>query len=211
MIRSVPYCRPNLIKILILLTPIIFGFFATTALQIETMKVHPVSMKRNITVRDDFDSWSQTLTLMEGSAQKKLKRLPHVFNKVLELPFRSDADVTVEETSEFFRFVAEIDDEDAVGVGDEVRAHAVEIHPGVTKIVVRSGGVGDGVIEELLDNLKVDTWRFRLPATTRTELAQAVFVDGELIVTVPKGGEEEGGSEGWAALSRLLVVQQSCF
>ncbi|KAK6793186.1 hypothetical protein RDI58_006639 [Solanum bulbocastanum] len=68
-----------------------------------------------------------------------------------------------------------------------VRAQTVEIHPGITKIVVTYGG-GDGGEAELLmlDQLNVDTWRFRLPASAKPELATAVFVDGELIVTVPK-------------------------
>ncbi|KAF4363523.1 hypothetical protein G4B88_022084 [Cannabis sativa] len=111
------------------------------------------------------------------------------------LPFRSDADVSVEESADFFRFVAETE-----GFGVDVRAHTVEIHPGVTKIVVR----GSGSTELSLDELELDMWRFRLPETTRPELARAVFVDGELIVTVPKGeGVEnsehggDGGGEVW--------------
>ncbi|KAJ0092024.1 hypothetical protein Patl1_25352 [Pistacia atlantica] len=53
-----------------------------------------------------------------------------------------------------------------------------------------------------LDELELDMWRFRLPETTRPELASAVYVDGELIVTVPKGGdlesleERDGGGRG---------------
>ncbi|KAH0748927.1 hypothetical protein KY290_028159 [Solanum tuberosum] len=68
------------------------------------------------------------------------------------------------------------------GAGDgQVRAQVVEIHPGVTKIVVRKGN-GDSEDEQL----NVDTRRYRLPASTMPELATTVFVDGELIVTVPK-------------------------
>ena len=51
--------------------------------------------------------------------------------------FRSDANVAVEEKEGFFSLVAKIELERA---GDgQVRAQAVEIHPGVTKIVVRKG------------------------------------------------------------------------
>jgi hypothetical protein len=39
-------------------------------------------------------------------------------------------------------------------------------------------------------------WRFRLPETTRPELASAVLADGELIVTVPKGEEVEEEGNG---------------
>ncbi|EYU41476.1 hypothetical protein ABFS82_07G032600 [Erythranthe guttata] len=159
-------------------------------------------------------------------AHKKLRKLPHVFSKVLELPFGSDADVAVEEGPEFFRFSAEIevdadDDDDVAAVGDDMRAHAVEIHPGVVKIVVRNnsqnkikggGGGGDeSKMELLLDKLEVDTWRFRLPSSSRPELATAVFVDGELSVTVPKGGPRRGvveGAEIWGCgISKLVLAQ----
>ncbi|XP_059294063.1 uncharacterized protein LOC132047159 [Lycium ferocissimum] len=182
------------------------------------MRVHPMCMKRNIAIREGIDSGSGSdiLAVMEGNPMKKLRKLPHVFGKVLELPFRSDADVAVEEGPEFFRFVAEMDFE-----GDGVRVHAVEIHTGITKIVVRNGGAGDGgggvnggggEEELLLEELKVDTWRFRLPATTKPELATAVFVDGELIVTVPKGGRGGGdfadGRDVWGGGGGRLVLVQ---
>uniref|UniRef100_A0A5B6ZGK0 SHSP domain-containing protein n=1 Tax=Davidia involucrata TaxID=16924 RepID=A0A5B6ZGK0_DAVIN len=201
-----PFCYPNLVKISILLTLILSGFVSIQ--RVKTMKVHPVPMKRNITTRYDIDSLTSGTTsdtLMDGSAQKKLRRLPHVFSKVLELPFTSDADVTIQESSDCFRFIAEIDD----AIGDGVRAHAVEIHPGVTKIVVRGGGEknnGDEV-ELLLDKLEIDAWRFRLPRSTRPELATAAFVDGELIVTVPKSGGEFEDEEVWGSWGRLVLVQ----
>ncbi|XP_030974277.1 uncharacterized protein LOC115994326 [Quercus lobata] len=152
------------------------------------MKVHPMPKKRNITIQYNINSrnpLSEAQALL-GLSSKKLRRLPHVFSRVLELPFRSDADVSIEEKPDCFRFIAETDE----NIG-EVRAHMVEIHPGVTKIVVREGGS----LELSLDSLELDMWRFRLPESTRPELASAVFVDGELIVTVPKGDEEvlEGG------------------
>ncbi|KAI4345645.1 hypothetical protein L6164_012745 [Bauhinia variegata] len=162
----------------------------------QNMKVHPVPRKRNITIQYDMNArnpLSEAQALL-GLTNKKLRRLPHVFSRVLELPFRSDADVSVEEGPDFFRFVAETD-----GIGD-VQAHTVEIHPGVTKIVVRESGS----VDLSLDELELDMWRFRLPESTRPELTSAVFVDGELIVTVPKGeGLEnsengDGGGEMWS-------------
>ncbi|KAK7391063.1 hypothetical protein VNO78_19384 [Psophocarpus tetragonolobus] len=167
------------------------------------MKVHPVPRKRNISIQfgvDGGNPMSEAQALL-GIAGKKLRRLPHVFSRVLELPFRSDADVAVEEAPDCFRFVAETD-----GIGD-VRAHTVEIHPGVTKIVVRDGGS----VELSLDQLELDMWRFRLPESTRPELASAVFVDGELIVTVPKGLEEEDGDgdgDGNRGMGGRLVLVQ---
>ncbi|KAK4340680.1 hypothetical protein RND71_039181 [Anisodus tanguticus] len=150
--------------------------------------------------------------VMAGNGMNKLRKLPHVFGKVLELPIPSDADVEVEENPEFFRFVVKIEQH-----GDNirnVRAEAVEIHPGVTKIVVRYGvKLGGGEAELLmLERLKVDTWRFRLPASTKPEMASAVFVDGELMVTVPKGVNNREGFGRRDVLvrrgdTRLVLVQ----
>lgn len=166
------------------------------------MKVHPMPpKKRNITLqyvpRSAASIEAQALAGVVAAAahhhhqhqhhhhhhHKILRRLPHIFSRVLELPFRADAEVEVEELPGFFRFVAETE-----GIVAGVRAHTVEIHPGVTKIVVRP----NGSLELLsLDQLELDMWRFRLPESTRPELASAVCVNGELIVTVPKGAEEE--------------------
>ncbi|XP_020205464.1 uncharacterized protein LOC109790675 [Cajanus cajan] len=172
---------------------------SAASVQGNIMKVHPVPRKRNISIQfgvDGGNPMSEAQALL-GIAGKKLRRLPHVFSCVLELPFRSDADVAVEEAADCFRFVAETD-----GIGD-VRAHTVEIHPGVTKIVVREGGS----VELSLDQLELDMWRFRLPESTRPELASAVFVDGELIVTVPKGHEEGDGDGDRGMGGRLVLVQ----
>ncbi|KAK4355589.1 hypothetical protein RND71_024560 [Anisodus tanguticus] len=186
------------------------------------MRVHPMCMKRNIAIREGIGSGSgsgqeQIFAVMDGNPIKKLRKLPHVFGKVLELPFRSDADVAVEEGPEFLRFVAEVEFDGGGGEGG-MRVQAMEIHTGITKIVVRNGGAGDGGVaagggeeELLLEELKVDTWRFRLPATTKPELATAVFVDGELIVTVPKagrgGGDFADGGDVWGGGGRLVLVQ----
>ncbi|KAJ7980026.1 Heat shock 22 kDa protein [Quillaja saponaria] len=182
------FTKASLIVLFILVQS--FALIPTETIQSnsQTMKVHPIPKKRNITIQYDMNSrnpLSEAQALL-GLTHKKLRRLPHVFSRVLELPFRSDADVLVEETPDCFRFVAETD-----GIGD-VRAHTVEIHPGVTKIVVRESGS----VELSLDELELDMWRFRLPESTRPELASAVFVDGELIVTVPKGEELENSEDG---------------
>ncbi|KAK2647033.1 hypothetical protein Ddye_022228 [Dipteronia dyeriana] len=160
------------------------------------MKVHPVSTKKRNSIAIQFYNAnaanSRNPQDFSTGSHKKLRRLPHIFNRVLELPFRSDADVAIEESPDCFKFVAETD------VIGEVRAHMIQIHPGVTKIVVRPNG---SVELSSLDALELDMWRFRLPETTRPDLASAVYVDGELIVTVPKGGEvesleERGGGDG---------------
>ncbi|KAF9673724.1 hypothetical protein SADUNF_Sadunf10G0053900 [Salix dunnii] len=153
------------------------------------MKVHPLPKKRNnVTIRFYDHRGDPLVSSSGGSQHKKLRRLPHIFSRVLELPFRSDAEVSVEENPDCFRFVAETDN----NIG-EVRAHTVEIYPGVTKIVIRP----NGYLElSPLDDLELDMWRFRLPETTRPELASAVLADGELIVTVPKVEEVEEEGNG---------------
>ncbi|TMW96187.1 hypothetical protein EJD97_007767, partial [Solanum chilense] len=92
-------------------------------------------------------------------------------------------------------------------VGDgQVRAHAVEIHPEVTKIIVRKGN-GDGEDEQL----NVDTWRYKLPALTIPELATTVFANGDLKMTMPKDdhgrGEFDNGSRGVWRDAELVLVQ----
>lgn len=80
---------------------------------------------------------------------------------------------------------------------------------GFVQVVVRP----NGSLELLsLDQLELDIWRFRLPQSTRPELASAVCIDGELIVTVPKAEEEQvEGDEGelWGGGNgnRLVLVQ----
>lgn len=143
------------------------------------MKVHPVPRKRNITLRYDIAS---ALAQADRCRQKKLGRLPHIFEKVLELPFHSDADVSIVETPDSIRFTAATD-----GISTDVRTDAIEIYHGVTKIVIR----GNGIVDSSGTELELDLWRFRLANLMRPELASAIYEDGELVVTVPKGVEED--------------------
>lgn len=174
-------------------------------------KVHPSPRKRNITLRYDATSTLSEANRLISSCnkqKKKLRRLPHIFAKVLELPFYSNADVLVEETPNSFRFAATTD-----CIGDDVRAHTIEIYPGVTKIVIR----GRDILDLSVDELELDLWRFRLPECTLPEMAIAQYIDGELIVVVPKGSslEEDGedevndsAQEGWSeGNGRLVLVQ----
>ncbi|KAL2323534.1 hypothetical protein Fmac_027913 [Flemingia macrophylla] len=113
-----------------------------------------------------------------SNSKKKLLRLPHVFAKILELPFPSDADVFIEETPQFFRFLT------ACNAGG-VRAQAVEILPGITKIIVKKMDGGDaGQVSDR--DLGLGLWRFRLPPWTQPEMVTAVCSGGKLEVTVPK-------------------------
>uniref|UniRef100_A0ACD5V016 Uncharacterized protein n=1 Tax=Avena sativa TaxID=4498 RepID=A0ACD5V016_AVESA len=145
------------------------------------MRVHPAPRKRTIAVQR---------CAATAVGPKKLRRLPHIFAKVLELPFAADADVAVEEDAAELRFVAAAEGFSPGGTC----AHAVEIHPGVTKVVVRdlSAGVGsdDGAAA-----FELDRWRFRLPPCTRPAMATATYAEGELVVTVPKGAAPDEGDD----------------
>ncbi|CAH8308520.1 unnamed protein product [Eruca vesicaria subsp. sativa] len=165
----------------------------------EAMRVHPIprSLNNNTLIHHHHH-------LPTREPGKNLRRLPHIFNRVLELPLRSEADVAVEERHDCFRFVAET--EGVCGEGGEMRAYVVDIHPGITKIVVRTNGLSLGLS---LDELELDVWRFRLPETTRPELVTVVCVDGALIVTVPKMVSEDGvGGFGQGVGSGRLVLVQ---
>lgn len=150
------------------------------------MRVHPaLKMIRNINTTSPCHVSSSSFN------QKKLRKLPHVFAKVLQLPFHSNADVSVHETSHTFRFTVKTT-QSATHAG--FRAHIVEIYPGVIKIVVQridhQGAGGDHVSVDDDDGdddqLNLDLWRFRLPAWTRPEMASATCNGQELVVTVPK-------------------------
>ncbi|XP_075507228.1 uncharacterized protein LOC142543711 [Primulina tabacum] len=159
------------------------------------MKVHPVPRQRNATLRYDVAS---LLAQANSCRQKKLRRLPHIFEKVLELPFHADADVTIEETPDSLIFAAVTDE-----ITGDVRADAIEIYPGVTKILIR----GNVVVDFPGTEFELDLWRFRLPESTRPELASAVYYDGELVVTVPKGAAAEDDDGGDIGAGRLVLVQ----
>ncbi|KAK7355828.1 hypothetical protein VNO80_15090 [Phaseolus coccineus] len=121
-----------------------------------------------------------------SSVPNKLLRLPHVFSKILELPCPSDHDVFVEETPQFFRFVASCN-------AGAVRALAIEILPGITKIVIkRMDGTDVAVAGQRQHvSLGVGLWRFRLPPWTQPEMVTAVCSGGKLMVTVPKNKNRE--------------------
>ncbi|CAF1931171.1 unnamed protein product [Brassica napus] len=137
----------------------------------EAMRVHPIP--RNLNNNNSLIHHHHHRRNPTREPGKNLRRLPHIFNRVLELPLRSEADVAVEERTDCFRFVAETE---GVCNGGEMRAYVVDIHPGITKIVVRTNGLSLGL------SLEVDMWRFRLPETTRPELVTVVCIDGVLIV-----------------------------
>ncbi|XP_073136907.1 uncharacterized protein [Henckelia pumila] len=110
----------------------------------------------------------------------KLRRLPFIFEKVLELPFPAGADVWVEETPESITFTVHTCD-----IAGDIKADTVETFPGVSKIVIRGEGPAGS------DEFELDLWRIRLPEITMPQLAYAACSNGDLVVTVPKGAVEK--------------------
>jgi hypothetical protein len=144
-----------------------------------------------------------------SGGKKDLRRLPHVYSKVLELPLPADTDVAVFEGPDAFHFVAA----GARGTG-VVRVRTVRIHPGVVKVVVQAGAGGGSD-----DDMDINRWRSRLPEASCPAMAVAGYVDGQLVVSVPKGpqgGKGADSSQGevtWRCCNggksggRLVVVQ----
>ncbi|KAM0937124.1 hypothetical protein DsansV1_C26g0195841 [Dioscorea sansibarensis] len=120
-------------------------------------------------------------TVARGGAeqQNKLRRLPRIFSKMLELPLRRGADVAIEEETTNLRFTAATEK-----AWREVQAHAIEILPGFTKLVIRDAAGGDP--DAGYDDLEFDRWRCRLPDSALPGLATARYENGKLIITVPK-------------------------
>ncbi|KAL1316990.1 hypothetical protein HN51_069101 [Arachis hypogaea] len=145
-----------------------------------------MTRKRSISIQYEIMntnplSEAELLLALTPSDSKKLRRLPHVFSKVLQLPLCSDADVSVEEWPHCFRFVA-----DAPAGIATVEASTFRLHPGITKLVVRDSQTDFTELSFDEFDLHLDVWRFRLPESTCPEMATAILLDGQLIVTVPK-------------------------
>ncbi|XP_050365982.1 uncharacterized protein LOC126784563 [Argentina anserina] len=143
-------------------------------------KVHPSLSKPSI-----------SYNVASSSTPKKLRRLPHVFAKVLELPLHSCADVSIQETSESFRFSVAVPADHQVYHDEVVQANAIEIYPGVTKIVIQKANGGDFSPAVNVFGDHFDKWRYRLPASTRPELANATYAGQVLVVTVPKNHDHD--------------------
>lgn len=117
-----------------------------------------------------------------GPRLKKLKRMPHIFSQVLELPFPSDFPVNIEETESAFRFVIE---DSELTIDGTVKAEVVGIVPGAKKVVLRGVSRTGSALSEL------DTWRYRLPPSANPDASSASYEKGVLIVIVLKSWSYE--------------------
>ncbi|XP_002970016.2 17.4 kDa class I heat shock protein [Selaginella moellendorffii] len=137
-------------------------------------KVHPLNRRQTMVVVYDIEAAASAVPSTVTSS-KPLKRMPHLFAKVLQLPFRSDKDVEVHETPECYMFAIQ----HSGLAAEDVRVQVLEIVPGAVKVVV-------GLLSSSSDENQVDCWRFRLPPTTSPEATRVEYSDEVLLVTVPK-------------------------
>ncbi|XP_052168991.1 uncharacterized protein LOC127785631 [Oryza glaberrima] len=129
--------------------------------------------------------------LVESEPVKKLQRLPPVFSRVLELPFPRDTNVRKLFTTNADLFFV------PHGVGGEpdvVKVHIVRLERwDMTRVVVH---IGPGE-PDLRNDLVYDKWRFPLAETSILSMVMAGYVNGQLIVVVPRmDASGDGGNEG---------------
>lgn len=137
-----------------------------------------------------------------NSKPRNLRRLPHIFSKVLELPFSFDTDVSIHETATSLVFTASTHNADAFDP-DSIRAQAIEIFPGVMKVVIK-----DDVNYDVDDEMELNKWRFRLPDETRPRLASVELINDDLVVQIPKGfGDEDEEEREEFEVGRLVLVR----
>ncbi|XP_006662371.1 uncharacterized protein LOC102717005 [Oryza brachyantha] len=128
---------------------------------------------------------------VESEPVRKLQRLPRVFSRVLELPFPRNTNVGKHFTSNADYFFV------PHGVGGEpdvVQVHIVKLERwDITRVVVH---IGTGE-PDLKNDLVYDKWRFPLAETSILSMIMAGYVNGQLVVVVPRmdvrgdGGKEE--------------------
>ncbi|KAI3881172.1 hypothetical protein MKX03_002346 [Papaver bracteatum] len=164
------------------------------------MKVHPDPKRSHYDISSTLSNKNRIIIW-----QKKLRRLPHMFNKVLlELLFHSETNVLIEENSDLLQLSVSTEN-----LSKDVSAHMIEIYPTVTKIFICGSNVDE---LNILDEFEL--WRFRLPQSTTPELASANYINRELVVMVPKsskgevwGGEGENEFLRRGRVSHLVLVQ----
>ncbi|XP_078158133.1 uncharacterized protein LOC144553815 [Carex rostrata] len=142
----------------------------------------PVMRGRNVLIR-----------YQEGPARQQqqeinLRRFPHLFNNVVELPIAVNSDVKVENDQDSFRFVATVD-----GIVGAVQVHMVEIGSHAVKIVILDEF--DSVAHLDFNCRDGSRWRQRLPEYSQATMATATYQDGVLVVTVPFGNAPPGTHE----------------
>eukprot|EP00250_Pteridium_aquilinum_P024401 c29029_g1_i1 orf=249-692(+) len=142
-----------------------------------------MASKRVSSIAVEYDIAGALLAagVLPSQRAKRLRRMPHLFCRVLELPVANESHVQVEESPSSFTFKVALPP--PLPDPDDVRAHIIHIVPGVTKVCV----AGAHAATALLDELDIPLWRYRLPASSLPEDSTAACdEDGLLVLTVPK-------------------------
>uniref|UniRef100_A0A0D9XJX7 Uncharacterized protein n=1 Tax=Leersia perrieri TaxID=77586 RepID=A0A0D9XJX7_9ORYZ len=128
---------------------------------------------------------------VELEPAKKLQRLPPVYSRVLELPFPRNTNVHKLFTPNADHFFVP---QGVAGEPDVVKVHIVKLERvDMARVVVH---IGSGE-PDLRNDLVYDKWRFPLAKTSILSMVVAGYVNGQLVVIVPRddvGGD--GGKEG---------------
>ncbi|KAL5165197.1 hypothetical protein HKD37_18G050362 [Glycine soja] len=111
-----------------------------------------------------------------GLSTKKLRRLLHVFRRVLNLPFLVDVDVSVQEASP--TIFDSWWNPPSLAKWRPTSSKCTSGSPRLSLENLASSST--------LDELHLDVWRMRLLESMRLELATIVLVAGELVIMVPK-------------------------
>lgn len=93
----------------------------------------PLTSRRKPPVSPSYCNPNPRLTTPSLSLTRKLKRMPHLFTRTLELPFQADTVVKVAESRDSYTFAAWLP---GLGARD-VKVEVLEIVPGATKVVLR--------------------------------------------------------------------------
>ncbi|KAF0929753.1 hypothetical protein E2562_024442 [Oryza meyeriana var. granulata] len=122
---------------------------------------------------------------------RKLQRLPQVYSRVLELPFPRNTNVRKHFTADADHFFVP---HDVAGEPDVVKVHVVTLKRwDITRVVVH---IGPGE-PDLKNDLVYDKWRFPLAETSILSMIMAGYVNGQLVVVVPRMDVRgDGGKEG---------------
>ncbi|KAI5063702.1 hypothetical protein GOP47_0022249, partial [Adiantum capillus-veneris] len=138
--------------------------------------VKMVEKSTRISVRYDIGA-----ALRQAGVLKRLRRMPHIFSRMLELPVVADSVVQVQEDPHALYFKVTLPP--PLPAPDCIRAQIIHIVPGVTQVSVAGAQLGTAHLEEL----DVPLWRCRLPPCSIPEASTAACNgDGLLVLTVPK-------------------------
>lgn len=144
------------------------------------MSIHEANSKQKLTKEVGND---EVIAERRGSRQGQLRRMPHVFCKLLDLPFPVETNVVIEERREAYAFMIR---QPGLQKADIV-AETVEIVPGAIKVILRGADrIRAALTKDSSLPATTENWRARLPTCTIPESAKASYAHGIITITIPK-------------------------